>query len=468
MIDVDTPHSPGWWLKRCYTKLEARQPLLADLYGRYEGDAKLPVSLRNAPDTAREFFRTARTNFAEMIVKAVLYRLRVAYLLTAAESNDSGDSEAWRLWRRAGMVQASKDSMRNALIAGDGYFIGAVRNGYPVVTAEDPRQTVTIHDPVFQSEILALAKFFHDSVNDRDYAFLHRPGRVHVATRKRKVRGANQEVRFNSSWDWSTEHGGANGQPLPAGFEDDLLGFRMRDDEGIGEFQRHRDVLDRIDHLVLQGMVIATLQAFKQRAIHVSAEDMPDEDPETGEAINYDDVFSADPAALWKLPETAKMWESGAVDTTPITAMVTKEMEKASAVTFTSLSVFTPEGANQSAQGASLVREGQTFKVEDRQERFGDTLSMVAAAIFRMAGRADIADPDTITIGWGPAERYGLTERTTAAVAAKNAGVPWRTIMRDVMGYEPERVDRMATERMDDMLLLPAEASQTVPTDGES
>ena len=463
-IDIKTPNSPGWWLKQCYDKLAARADLLTDLYGRYDGDAKLPPSMASAPEAARTFFRTSRTNFAEMIVKAVLYRLRVAFIMTAADSDETGDADALRLWRAAGMVQASKDSMRNALIAGDGYLIATMRRSKPIVTAEDPRNTVTIHDPVFQSEILALGKFYHDPIEPADYALLRRPGRVFVAKFPRKAPSpTGSPVAFGRAWQWDETVGGEAGQALPMGEDEGTFTFRLRDDEGVGEFRRHRDPLDRIDHLVLQGMVIATLQAFKQRGIFVSSEDMPDEDPDTGQLIDYNDIFTADPAALWKLPETAKMWESGAVDTTPIVTMVTKEMEKLAAVTFTSMSVFTPEGANQSAQGASLVREGQTFKIEDRQERFGDTFAQVAAAIFKMAGRGDIADPDTIRMGWASPERYGLSERAQAAFSAAQAGVPWRTIMRDIMGYGPEQVDRMMSERMEDMLLLPAETTPAEP-----
>lgn len=460
-IDIKTPQTPGWWLKLCYDKLSARAPLLRDLYARYDGNAPLPESMIGAPDAARRFFRTSRTDFAEMVVKAVLYRLKVRYIMTARDSGDTGDAEAWRQWRRAGMVQASQDAIRNALIFGNAYFIGSIRRGQPIVTAEDPRNTITVHDPVFQSEILALGKFYHDPLEPADYAYLLRPGRVFTAKFPRRAPSPpGVGVAFGRAWQWDETRGGEAGLALPSGFEDAMLGFRLRNDEGVGEFKRHRDVFDRIDHLVLQGMVIATLQAFKQRAIHVSSEDMPDDDPDTGEPIDYNAIFTADPAALWKLPETAKMWESGAVDMTPISTMVMKEMEKAAAVTFTSLSVFTPESANQSATGASLVREGQTFKVEDRQERFGDVLADVAATIFQLAGQAEIADRDSIRIGWAPAERYGLSERTEAARAAKDAGVPWSTIMRDIMGYSPEQVQRMESDRLNDLLLLPAEASQ--------
>lgn len=449
-IDVTTPDSPGWWLLRLQRKLDVRRKRIDPLYARYEGSAEMPVELSAAPETARRFYRAARTNFAEMLVKAVRYRLRVAYIATANEAGDQGDAEAWRAWRRAGMVVEASDIERHMLIAGDGYAMVGMHERQVAATSEDPRQVVTIHDPVRQSVVRAAAKFFRDVDEETDYAYLHRPGRVWCARRTRPGTSATP-VRFSAAWEWDEQRGGQDGAALP---DVGYLGVvRYRNDEGVGEFERHLDLLHRIDHLILQGMVIATLQAFKQRAIKVDPRDMPDVDPETGEDIDYNDVLSADPGALWKLPVAAEMWESGAVDVTPIVGMIQKEIERLSAVTFTPMSAFSPEGANQSAQGASLIKEGAVLKTEDKQRRAGAAHAQTAALIFQLAG-LDVGSPEDIVIGWAPAERHGLSERGEAAQAAKESGVPWATIMRDIWGFSPEQVERMKAERFSDTLLF--------------
>lgn len=464
-IDVDTYDSPGWWLRRCQVKQFDRQKRLDALFARYEGNTPLPDSLSDAPDTAKKFYKTARTNLAEMVVKAVTYKVKPVSIQTSNDNGETGDAKAWEAWRKAGMLVESPSIVRNMLVSGDGYSIVAMHDGKPAATSEDPRQVVTIHDPVRQAVTRAAAKFFVDDDRAVAYAYLYRPGRVWVAV-KRGTKGARRAPRgrFSSAWDWSEDHGGEAGQALPEGFEDAMVVTRYRNDEGVGDFERHVDLLDRVDHLVLQAMVVATLQAFKQRAIQVAAKDMPDKDPVTGEEINYDDVFLSAPDALWKLPETAKMWESGAVDTTPIMTLVSKQIELVSAVMFTPLSMFTPEGANQSAQGATLVREGSTFKVEDKQERIGAAHAQTAALIFRMAEMPEIADPDTITITFAPAERYSLSEKAEASFKAKG-DVPWETRMRKIWQFSPEEIERMKTERMADAVLFPAEVGQTTAED---
>ena len=458
-IDVMTPDSPGWWLKRCADKLAATRREIDPLFERYEGRQKMPPELAAAPEPAQRFYATARTNLAELIVKSIRYRLSVKAIQTGHDSGETGDEAAWKAWKGAGMVVESPDIIRNMLVGRNGYALVQEYEGVVAATSEDPRQVVTIHDPVRQSVIRAAAKIYHDTDFDMDYAYLHRPGRVWVAVNPRKGKSS---PRFSPSWSWSQEHGGEEGMPLPEGFEREVMIVRYRNDESVSEFERHIDVLNRFDHLVLQGMVIATLQAFKQRAIKVDAKDMPDEDPVTGEPIDYDDVFLADPGALWKLPASADMWESGAVDLTPIVTMATKQLEQVSAVTFTPLSAFTPEGANQSANGASLVREGMTFKVEDKQARIGAAHEHVASLIFRMAS-LDVGERDDIRVIWAPAERYSLAEKADAW--SKTAGLPFRTRMSMIFQLGPDEIGRAETERMNDALLFPAEASLPVPTD---
>ena len=40
-----------------------------------------------------------------------------------------------------------------------------------------------------------------------------------------------------------------------------------------------------------------------------------------------------------------------------------------------------------------------------------------------------------------------LAERYDAAAKAKAAGVPWRTIMIDILQFTPEQVDQMAADQ---------------------
>jgi hypothetical protein len=82
------------------------------------------------------------------------------------------------------------------------------------------------------------------------------------------------------------------------------------------------------------------------------------------------------------------------------------------------------------------------------------------ALAFAMTGDDQRASRADMEIMWASAERFSLAERFDAAVKAKAADVPWRTIMLDVLGYSPQQVDRMEADRDADALRLAALAPQ--------
>jgi hypothetical protein len=134
----------------------------------------------------------------------------------------------------------------------------------------------------------------------------------------------------------------------------------FENEDGLAEFEPHIPLLDRINQQILQRMTIATIQAFKQRAM----KGLPKTDPKTGELINYDDVFTADPGAIWNIPASVEIWESGQVDLGPILLAIRDDVKDLAATSGTPLYSITPDAANGSAEGASLQRETLTFKVE--------------------------------------------------------------------------------------------------------
>ena len=212
-IDVETPDSPGWWLKRCADKLAANRKEIDPLFARYEGKQPMPPELSNAPEHAQRLYRTSRTNLAELVVKSTRYRLKLRAIQTGHDSGETGDEDAWKAWKAAGMIVESPSIITNMLVGRSGYALVQEHEGKVAATSEDPRQVVTVHDPVRQSVVRAAAKIFHDDDFDMDYAYLYRPGRRWVAVNPRRTR--NTAARFTSSWSWSEYHGGAEGEPLP-------------------------------------------------------------------------------------------------------------------------------------------------------------------------------------------------------------------------------------------------------------
>ncbi|MCA1676482.1 MAG: phage portal protein, partial [Actinobacteria bacterium] len=430
---------------------------LDDLWRRYEGDPPLPESARSAKAIFQAFLKKSRTNYAELIPSAVMERMIPVGFRTGAAGDENGDQVARRVWAANEMDVEAADIHEFMCVLGDGYaIVGPPEPGgeLPVITAEDPRQVITAHDPVRQSRTLAGLKMYWDGEAEQDVAFLYLPGEVHVARREGKHSALGPLFRFSAAaWSWDSDAF----VPLPVEVGVPVVRYRNR--RGVGEFEPHVDLLDRINHMILQRMVIATLQAFRQRAI----KGVPVADPKTGERIDYEQIFSADPGALWILPATAEMWESGQVDLTPILSSVRDDAKDLATVTRTPFSYFNPDAANGSAEGASLQREGLVYKTEDRLVRAGAGHRRTMSLAFRYLGDTVRADPLSIETLWRPVERFSLAERYDAAVKAKAAGVPWRSIMTDILQFTPDQVARMETERADDVLLAPFEIPEPAP-----
>jgi hypothetical protein len=213
------------------------------------------------------------------------------------------------------------------------------------------------------------------------------------------------------------------------------------------------DLLNRIDFTVLSRVEVATLQAYRQRAV----KGIPTHDA-SGDEIDYDDIFSGDPGALWHLPATAEMWESGIVDLGPLRSAIRDDVEAFAGVTRTPLYYLTPDAGDGSAEGAAMKREGLVFKVHDRLIQAGESWEQVMSLAFEFAGDEVRSRRGDMEILWQPPERFSMQERYQAAVLAKACDVPWRTIMVDVLGYGQTEVARMEAQRSSDMLLLGAQA----------
>jgi hypothetical protein len=456
-IDTSVPYSPGWWMHRLVTKLTdpARQTRLELLDSWYTGEPPLPVGAENAREAYRAFQRLARSNFAELVVEAVRERMRPVGIRTSADGDETGDAEAWRIWQRAGLDVESAEVHRTALALGDSYvIIGDVDpdSKVPVITAEDPRQVITEHDPVQQRRIRAALKMFDDDLTGQQVVYVYLPGRVFVARsrpRSPAPPGSTPVVpRFNAAnFDWDADLGGEDGQEIPAGL---MPVVRFRNRRGVGEFEPHIDLLGRINHMVLQRMMIATLQAFRQRAV----KGLPLRD-EAGDIIDYNGIFSADPGALWQLPEGAEMWESGQVDLAGILNSVRADVQNLAAVTRTPLHMLDPGAENQSAEGAALAREGLVFKVEDQLVRASGGWSLVLAAAFAWMGDGVRADLNKLHMMWASPQRYSLAEQYSAASQARGI-VPTETIWSEVLGFGPDQVARAQSQRADEALLAPA------------
>ena len=190
------------------------------------------------------------------------------------------------------------------------------------------------------------------------------------------------------------------------------------------------------------------MQAYRQRGV----KGVPLKD-EQGNDIDYDDIFSADPGALWQLPATAEIWESGTVDLGPLRSAAKDDVTAFAAVTRTPLFYLTPEATNGSAEGASLARESLIFKVGDRLLELGESWEQTMSYAFLFAGDEVRARRPAMEIRWAPPERYSLAERGDAASKAMKGGLSLTAILETVWQKTPQEIEEIKRDLAAESLL---------------
>jgi len=281
---------------------------------------------------------------------------------------------------------------------------------------------------------LELLKIWRDKELELDLAYFYYPTRIEVF-----VKASDSSLYSVDNWIYREDLSSDN----PLG-EVPVVKFENMD--GEGEFEPYLDIIDRINHMILQRVIIATTQAFKQRWIKG---DLPTHDAD-GNEVDYNGLFTSSPGSMWIIPEGADIGESTQTDIQGILAAVRADIQDFAAMTRTPMHYLSPEGANGSAEGASLAREGLVFKAEDRMNRVTSSWSKVMSLMFKWIGdkeRANLLDLEPI---WKPAERYSLAERADAN--SKLQDVPFRMRMATVMQYTPEEIAEMEIERAGETL----------------
>ncbi len=311
------PSTPEQWLAVLAGRLDARQGRLQVLRDYLNGNPPLPEGAVNDTTAYRDFQRKSRTNFAELVVDAVAERMRVGGFQVGTDSDD--DDAARAVWRQNMLEVGAADLHRDMLAMGVSYAVIAPDRS---VMVESPEFCITDDDPRTKLPRAGLI-VWRDAAAGKDYADLLLPATVQRFARAipdpsngftpkgsfhDPLTGeffSDSPVEYIGEWtssDWQPENA-----PARHGFaEVPIVKFANRDE--VGEFERHLDVLDRINWGLLQRLVITATQAWKQRAIKG---ELPTHDAE-GVEIDYSAVFAPGAGALWTLPDGVDIWESPA------------------------------------------------------------------------------------------------------------------------------------------------------------
>jgi hypothetical protein len=177
------------WTRRSSQTLRVR-PGLETLYDYWQGNPPLTNVQKAMKDHVREFIRMGRLNIAGLLVSSPAARLELTGFHTAHRDDELGDQVSGKLMRATQYKLMAREAHDFAFSMGDGYVIvtppKAPGDGYPLPTAEDPRQVITAHDPVTKRAKYAL-KMYRDDWDAADIAYVF-GGRWRRARPRRSTR----------------------------------------------------------------------------------------------------------------------------------------------------------------------------------------------------------------------------------------------------------------------------------------
>lgn len=463
----DIPQSDAWWVKILARELQDRRhgrtgsrlwsrglskpqrirPGIDLLHDHLVGDPPLLGVADGWKDSFREVARIGRLNVASLVIEAKANRMPLRGFRTAAAGDELGDQQARDLMRANDLKVRGREVIDHMLALGDGYTMVTPpsKTKWSLITAEDPRECITAHDPATGETRAALkayrdewdsADFIHLFVTQDDGSVRHR-----IARRKSGVGSFTASpFRLHSGWEW-VESDDEDTEPvtLPR-----MPIIRHRNRRGVGEYEWHLDTIDRINDQILDKLVIAKIQAFRQQAI----KGLPDSERKLVDGkieeveINYDDAFVAAPGSLWQLPAGVELWESTPTDLRPLLEAIKDDLEHFAAVTATPLHTITPDAAEGSAEGASLMREEHVYAVESCRDHAEIGWVETMATAFAFMEDDERGDKTQLEAIWGPSERYSLSERASAASQA-GTSLPREAIQRDIWQYDPAEIPNL-------------------------
>lgn len=485
-IDIETPHTPGWWLHVLANQLHNRRagrtgtrrftramvepsrirPGLQLLEDYLAGDPPLREDIHAewaAP--FRQFLRMGRMNIAPKLVSSTTNRMGVRDFRTAAADDELGDIEARNLMRHNNMRLKTREVHDHMLGLGHGYTIVTPPDetrDWSLITAESPMQCITAHDAA-TGKTLAGLKMFRDDWDSTDLAYVFLPGKVYVAQCPVPTTTlfGRKPFRLSQSWEWDEDRF----DDVPG---DRVAMVRFENKDGKSEIEGELNTLDRINDKLFNEWWIGKIQAFRQRALEMPPEDdeaFGDGDDESTPADeDFAGIFTSAPDAMWKIPLGAKIWESKETDVRQLVDSIKAELQWLAFTASKPLHLITPDAANGSAEGASTQKEEHSYEIEDRRDRAEGSWAETYSMAFEFQGMKERADVSKIEVIWGPMERYSLQEKTGAAAAVKGV-LPVEVIQTDILQYAPgDVVDRLRPLRGADLLFqAPSQAAPVNP-----
>jgi hypothetical protein len=462
LYNLETPFSPEWWLKRLTAKLNGQRKDIDYLDDLYRGNHPLPDVPENFRALFRGFQTIARTNYLALVVESPLERMNVVGFRVG--DNNNSDDATWQRWNAAHLDADQVSVHRMMLALRRGYtMVGQHprKDGVVVITPEHPTQVIHESYPEDRREVRAAMKMWVDDIGGYLRANVYLPkGESGLSQgmvfRYRGAKSGAQQVLvtsqtnnalFEAFQEWELI------DSMPTGMDDvPVTPFENRFDPLTGPRGEFEDVIPiqlRVNNTIFHRLVAEQFGSFRQKAIldYVLERDV-NGDPIPPELRN-------DPGTAWIFEpgedgNTPSLFEFSQTSTADIISAAAADVRDMASISRTPPHYLLTGMVNVTGDALKAAETGLIMKVkrEHIPEASGGWEATMAKAALLANDPTDFNGAETL---WADPESRTLGELADAALKKKTAGVTWRQLMMD-LGYTPDAIDRMESERVQDAL----------------
>lgn len=459
---TEEPGTPEWWLKLLCRILLDRQVDFRIRKNYAEGYHPVPNGDPRYRKVLKDFQYKARTNYCGLVNTAPTERMHVRGFLFG----DGGevDPDATAIWQYNNMdLQAMRIHNRAAKFGLAYALVEEPDEGekWPIITAEDPRQCIVFHDPRRPTKALAGLKMWVDAVDDTVRAVLYLPDATYAfqgpaQSRIDVCRDTTDimQVLFGSVNRFQP----AGARPNPLG-EVQLVEYVWRPDSAdLPEAEADesvRDIQDRINHTVLDRLVISRNQAYRQRFVSGMAV------ARNKKGKKGDPPFDPGADTLWVAPNPdAKFGEFSTADIRQILEATRDDIINLAAITKTPPHYLMGTISNVSGDTLTQALDGLIEKTKERMQSIGWSHEALMKLCFKYINQADKAKDATATVRWADPATYTVAELADAGVKWQTAGIPLELIMRKQNIWTEDEIKFAAEKQAEQQALDQQQAQQ--------
>lgn len=477
--ELNSETEARFWLDRLAQGLIDRQARYDSLESYVCGDFRLPSGDPRYVKALRELQQKAQTNYISLVTSSPVERMSVQGFRFGNDPDTPADEDANEIWQYNNMDLNSEIAHLTAATFSRAYImVSPPKPGqkYPLITVEDPRQTIVEHMPDDMNVIRAALKMWEDDVVGHTVAVVFLPDSIHYFRGKPNSYYKNidydiMKQRVVSSGAW--EYFGSEANPLgevpivPMNWRPGLHGTSKAEaEEGF-------TIQDRINTTILDRMIISRAQAYKQRwakGITLPTNDQGQVKP----------PFDPGADILWAVEdENAAFGEFKEADITMILKAVRDDVGDLAAITKTPPHYLLGEIVNASGDALKAAETGLVSKTKARMRTAGWTWEKVIKLAFGWLGDTNKQNEVLAETIWADPESRSRAELADAILKETQMGLPPEMAF-ERLGLTPSQIQRaMQLKRQEEMrqaMLMAAQTAMTpqkpqsngrVPTQGE-